>query len=213
MLILVGLGNPGSKYAANRHNIGFMAMDTIVHRHNFSPPSNRFKSEVSEGRLGGEKVLILKPQTFMNRSGQAVGEAMRYYKATPADVLVFYDEADLAQGKLKIKNGGGAAGHNGIKDITNHIGADYTRVRLGVGHPRDSETREQLHQHVLSDFSKLDQKWLTPLLDAMADEADSLVEDGKLADGVKFMTNVACLLKPNKHETKNKENNSESGQE
>lgn len=200
MLILVGLGNPGSKYAANRHNIGFMAMDTIVRRHNFSASKSRFKAQTHEGRLNGEKVLVIKPQTFMNRSGQAVGEAMRFYKASPSDVIVFYDEADLAAGKLKIKKGGGAAGHNGIKDITSHIGADYTRVRLGVGHPRDSHPDEKLHSHVLSDFSQLDKKWLEPMLDAMADQAESLVENNSISDGVKFMTNVARVLKPNKHE-------------
>ncbi|MCK5041340.1 MAG: aminoacyl-tRNA hydrolase [Sphingomonadales bacterium] len=210
MLIFVGLGNPGGKYAANRHNIGFMAMDTIVRRHNFSAPKSRFNAEVSEGNLGGTKILILKPQTFMNRSGQAVGEAMRYFKSTPDDVIVFYDEADLAEGKVKIKKGGGAAGHNGIKDIKNHIGADFTRVRLGVGHPRDRHPDEKLHSHVLSDFSKMDQKWLEPLLDTLADEADSLVEDRALSDGVKFMTNVARKLKPNKHELNNSDK--ESGQ-
>ena len=210
MLIFVGLGNPGSKYAANRHNIGFMAMDTIVRRHNFSAPKSRFNAEVSEGNLGGTKILILKPQTFMNRSGQAVGEAMRYFKSTPDDVIVFYDEADLAEGKVKIKKGGGAAGHNGIKDIKNHIGADFTRVRLGVGHPRDIHPNEKLHSHVLSDFTKVDQKWLEPLLDTLADEADSLVEDRALSDGVKFMTNVARKLKPNKHEINNSDK--ESGQ-
>ena len=215
MLIFVGLGNPGGKYAANRHNIGFMAMDTIVRRHNFSAPKSRFNAEVSEGNLGGTKILILKPQTFMNRSGQAVGEAMRYFKSTPDEVIVFYDEADLAEGKVKIKKGGGAAGHNGIKDIKNHIGADFTRVRLGVGHPRDNQASDnhpdgKLHSHVLSDFSKVDQKWLEPLLDTLADEADSLVEDRALSDGVRFMTNVARKLKPNKHEINNSDK--ESGQ-
>ena len=208
MLIFVGLGNPGAQYIANRHNIGFMAMDALVRRHNFSSYKSSFNSEASEGKIAGTKILILKPQTFMNRSGQAVGEAMRYYKLSPDEVIVFHDEADLGAGKIKIKKGGGAAGHNGLKDITSHIGADFSRVRLGVGHSNNSG--EALHSHVLSDFSKADQTWLEPLLDAMADKADSLIEDGALSDGVKFMTNVANILKPNDHTTsKNKENGAE----
>lgn len=194
MLIFVGLGNPGSQYAANRHNIGFMAVDSIIHRHNFSTNKNRFSSECSEGLLAGVKILILKPQTYMNKSGQAVGEAMRFYKLAPKDVIVFHDEVDLAASKVKVKFSGGSAGHNGIKDITAHIGADYTRVRLGVGHPG-----EALHNHVLSDFSKADQTWLTPLLDAIGDKAATLIENGEISDGVKFMTNLAQILKPNQH--------------
>lgn len=194
MLIFVGLGNPGSQYAANRHNIGFMAVDSIIHRHNFSTNKNRFSSECAEGLLAGVKILILKPQTYMNKSGQAVGEAMRFYKLAPKDVIVFHDEVDLAASKVKVKFSGGSAGHNGIKDITAHIGADYTRVRLGVGHPGAA-----LHNHVLSDFSKADQMWLTPLLDAIGDKAATLIESGEISDGVKFMTNLAQILKPNKH--------------
>lgn len=200
MLIFVGLGNPGAKYSANRHNIGFMAMDTIVRRHNFSSPKSRFNSFAYEGLINGTKILILQPQTFMNRSGQAVGEAMRYFKASPSEVIVFHDEADLMAGKIKVKKGGGAAGHNGIKDIAGHIGADFTRVRLGVGHPG-----EALHSHVLSDFSKADQAWLQPMLDAIADNAQNLIEGDGLSDGVRFMTNVASQLKPNEHKKLNED--------
>ena len=151
MFLLVGLGNPGTKYAGNRHNIGFMAVDEIVRRHGFSSWRRKFHGEVSEGTLGLEKVLVLKPLTFMNESGQSVGDAIRYLDIEPERVIVIYDEIDLMAGKVRVKLGGGAAGHNGIRSITAHIGPHYTRVRLGVGHPGD---KTLVHPHVLSDFAK-----------------------------------------------------------
>jgi len=189
MLLLVGLGNPGARYAGTRHNIGFMAADLIVRRHGFSPWRKRFQGETAEGLLGGEKVLALKPQTFMNDSGRAVGEAMNFYKLTPDDVVVLYDEIDLAPAKVKVKKGGGAAGHNGIRSIDAHIGPDFWRVRLGVGHPGD---KARVHGHVLSDFAKADAAWVEKLLDAVADAIPLMArkEDGK------FMSRVALLTQP-----------------
>jgi len=189
MLLLVGLGNPGARYAGNRHNIGFMAADLIVRRHDFSPWRKRFQGEAAEGTLDGEKVLVLKPQTFMNNSGQSVGEAMNFYKLTPDDVVVLYDEIDLAPGKVKVKQGGGAAGHNGIRSIDAHIGPDFWRVRLGVGHPGD---KSRVHGYVLSDFSKAEDGWLEKLLDAVSDAIPLMArkQDGK------FMTKVALLTQP-----------------
>jgi peptidyl-tRNA hydrolase, PTH1 family len=179
MLIIAGLGNPGSKYAGNRHNIGFMAVDAIQRRPGFSPWSKKFKAEISEGELAGEKVLLLKPQTFMNLSGEAVGEAMRFYKLGPENVVAIYDELDLPAGKARIKTGGGHGGHNGIKSLDAHCGKDYRRLRLGIGHPG---VKELVHNHVLGDFAKADQSWLSPLLDAIADNAEMLVkaEDSQL---------------------------------
>ena len=173
MLIIVGLGNPGPKYAFNRHNIGFMAVDAIIHRHSFSPERQRFQGLVSEGTLGGEKVIVLKPMTYMNESGRSVGEAMRFYKLTPQDIVVFHDELDLPSGKLRIKTGGGHGGHNGLRSIDAHIGQNYRRVRLGIAHPGD---KERVLSHVLGDFSKADMKWLEPLLDTIAAEAPFLGE-------------------------------------
>ena len=135
MLLVVGLGNPGGKYADNRHNIGFMAADEIVRRHSFSPWRSRFQADVSEGVLDGEKVLVMKPMTFMNESGRSVGEAVRFYKIDLADVIVLHDELDLVPGKMRVKLGGGHAGHNGLRSIHAHIGADFKRLRLGIGHP------------------------------------------------------------------------------
>jgi len=173
MQIIAGLGNPGPKYAHNRHNVGFMAADAIARRHSFSPWTKKFRAEIAEGALAGEKVLLVKPQTFMNLSGEAVGEAMRFYKLSPADLTVLYDELDLSPGKVRIKTGGGAGGHNGIRSIDAHVGKDYRRVRIGIGHPG---VKELVHQHVLSDFAKADRDWLQPLLDAVADNADMLVK-------------------------------------
>lgn len=179
MLIIAGLGNPGSKYAGNRHNIGFMAVDAIQRRAGFSPWSKKFKAEISEGELGGEKVLLMKPQTFMNLSGDAVGEAMRFYKLGPGNVIAIYDELDLPPGKARIKTGGGHGGHNGIKSLDAHLGKDYRRLRLGIGHPG---AKELVHNHVLGDFAKADQTWLAPLLEVLADNAEMLVkgEDSQL---------------------------------
>ena len=173
MLVFAGLGNPGERYASNRHNVGFMAADAIHRRHSFSPWSKKFQALVSEGRLGGDKVLLVKPQTWMNLSGQAVGEALRFYKLDSADVTAFYDELDLAPGKVRVKRGGGAGGHNGIRSLDGHLGQDYRRVRIGIGHPG---VKEMVQPHVLSDFAKADHEWLDPLLDALADNAAMLVE-------------------------------------
>lgn len=175
MLIIVGLGNPGSKYAANRHNIGFMAVDVIHRRHGFASWSKKFKAEIAEGEIAGERVLLMKPQTFMNLSGEAVGEAMRFYKLQPKDITVIYDELDLPAAKARIKVGGGHGGHNGIKSMDAHCGKDYRRLRLGIGHPG---VKDLVHAYVLGDFAKVDQAWLVPLLDAIADNADMLVRGG-----------------------------------
>lgn len=173
MLIFAGLGNPGAKYARNRHNIGFMAVDRIAADHGFGPWKAKFKGEIAEGRLGGEKILLLKPQTFMNLSGQSVGEAMRFYKLGPGDITVFHDELDLAPGKARVKTGGGHAGHNGLRSLHQHIGDAYRRVRLGIGHPgrKDLVTR-----YVLQDFAKADQHWLDDLLHGLSDGAAHLAE-------------------------------------
>ncbi len=189
MLLLAGLGNPGPRYADNRHNIGFMAVDEIVRRHSFSPWRNRFQADCAEGRLGGEKVLVLKPQTYVNESGRSVGEALRFFKLAPEDVIVLYDEIDLAPGKVRVKQGGGAGGHNGIRSIEAHIGNNFWRVRLGVGHPGQ---KELVHGHVLGDFAKADKVWLEKLLDAVAGEIPALVE----GDAPRFMSRVAELTAP-----------------
>lgn len=193
MRLFVGLGNPGSKYENNRHNIGFMAVDEIVRRHNFMPGigegKKRWQSLTHEGRLGREKIVIIKPQTFMNESGRAVGEAMRFFKLTPADVVVFYDELDIAFGKIKAKVGGGAAGHNGIRSITAHIGADFMRVRMGIGHPGD---KSRVHGHVLGDFAKSELDTLDDMINAVAAEA-KYIADG---DSARFLTEVARRINP-----------------
>ncbi len=190
MILLVGLGNPGAKYERNRHNIGFMAADAIVRRHSFSPPRARFQGIVCEGTFGSEKAIVLKPTTYMNESGRAVGEAMRFYKLTPADVVVFYDELDLEAAKLRMKKGGGAAGHNGIRSIAAHIGPDFRRVRIGIGHPG---VKERVMPHVLGDFSKAEAAdWVEPMLDAIA-EAAPLLAEGKDAT---FANKVHLALNP-----------------
>ncbi len=183
MLIIAGLGNPGAKYAGNRHNIGFMAVDAIHRRHSFSPWSKKFKAEISEGELAGEKVLLIKPQTFMNLSGEAVGEAMRFYKLQPSDLVAIYDELDLPAGKARLKTGGGHGGHNGIKSLDAHCGREYRRLRLGIGHPG---VKDLVHNHVLGDFAKADQAWLEPLLNTLADNAEMLVrnEDSQLMNKI-----------------------------
>jgi PTH1 family peptidyl-tRNA hydrolase len=189
MLLIFGLGNPGSGHADNRHNIGFMAVDEIVRRHGFSAPRARFQSETFDGVIDDAKIMTLKPNTFMNNSGDAVGAAMRYYKLTPADVLVIHDEIDLDAGRIKVKTGGGSAGHNGIRSIAAHIGPDFRRLRMGVAHPGD---KEDVIGHVLNNFSKSDKTWLEPLLDAIADALPLLVS----GDEPGFMTKVALLIRP-----------------
>jgi PTH1 family peptidyl-tRNA hydrolase len=183
MLLIAGLGNPGAKYQGNRHNIGFMAVDAIHRRHSFSPWSKKFKAEIAEGELGGQKVLLIKPQTFMNLSGESVGEAMRFYKLEPSDLVVIYDELDLPAGKARLKTGGGHGGHNGIKSIDAHSGREYRRLRLGIGHPG---AKELVHNHVLGDFARVDRDWLEPLFDTLADNADMLVrgEDSQLMNKI-----------------------------
>ncbi|GGE19185.1 peptidyl-tRNA hydrolase [Aureimonas endophytica] len=163
MLLIVGLGNPGPQYAGHRHNIGFMALDEIQRHPGFSPWTRKFKGEISEGQIDGEKVLLLKPLTFMNLSGESVGEAARFYKLEPDRIVVIHDELDLAPGKVRVKAGGGNGGHNGLKSIDAHLGKDYRRVRLGIGHPG---SKERVNGHVLSDFHKADAVWLEPLLEA-----------------------------------------------
>jgi PTH1 family peptidyl-tRNA hydrolase len=171
MLLIAGLGNPGPEYAGHRHNVGFMAVDAIHRRHGFGPWRRRFHAEVAEGMLSGEKVLLLKPLTYMNESGRAVGEAMGFYKLAPADVLVIHDEVDLPPGKLRMKAGGGTAGHNGLRSIGASIGDGFRRMRIGVGHPG---VKEMVPHHVLRDFAKADRVWLEPLIDAIADNAPLL---------------------------------------
>lgn len=189
MILLVGLGNPGPRYASNRHNIGFMALDEIAHRYRLAPWKSRFHGLFTDGRIGAHRLLALKPQTYMNESGRAVGEALRFYKLDPADVLVLYDEIDLRPGKVKVKTGGGAGGHNGIRSIDAHIGREYRRVRLGVGHPGH---KDLVHGYVLNDFAKSDAEWLEKLLDAVAGELPLLLE----GDDGGFMSRVAHLTAP-----------------
>lgn len=188
MLVFAGLGNPGAKYASNRHNVGFMAADAIARRHSFSPWSKKFQGLIAEGTLAGEKVILIKPQTFMNLSGQSVGEALRFYKLGPSALTVFYDEIDLAAGKVRVKVGGGSGGHNGIRSLDQHVGKDFRRVRIGVGHPG---VKEMVHGHVLGDFTKADREWLDVLLDAIADGAGLLAE----GDDNSFMNRVTLALR------------------
>jgi len=194
MKLIVGLGNPGAKYAQNRHNIGFMAVDEIARAQGFGPWRSKFHGAVSEGVIDGEKVLLLKPETFMNVSGQSVGAAMRFYKLAASDVVVFHDELDLAPGKLRVKRGGGHAGHNGLRSLHQHIGADYERVRLGIGHPGD---KRMVSNYVLSDFAKADAGWLDPLLDAIGRAAPFLAK----GQGDRFMTAVAQARQDAKPQT------------
>lgn len=189
MQVFVGLGNPGQKYAGNRHNIGFMALDRIAADHGFGPWRSKFQGHISEGRLSGEKVLLLKPDTFMNLSGQAVGEAMRFYKLNPSDITVFHDELDLAPGKLRVKTGGGHAGHNGLRSLHGHIGEAYKRVRMGIGHPG---RKDLVSHYVLHDFGKADQDWLEAVLSGVSKGADKLAE----GDAGKFLNAVSLQIKP-----------------
>ena len=172
MLLIVGLGNPGRRYSGNRHNIGFMAVDEIHRRHRFSPWRARFEGETSEGDLGGEKALLLKPATYMNESGRAVAQAMRFYKLSPGDAVVVYDELDLPPGKLRMKTGGSTAGHKGLKSIEPHIGKEFRRMRIGIGHPG---AKELVNGYVLHDFAKADREWVEPMLSAIAENAPLLV--------------------------------------
>ncbi|MFC3712105.1 aminoacyl-tRNA hydrolase [Sphingoaurantiacus capsulatus] len=188
MQLLVGLGNPGAQYALHRHNIGFMAADAIAEVHHFDPWRVKFQGLAAEGRVGDSKLLLLKPTTWMNESGRAVGEAMRFYKLTPADVTVFYDELDLAPGKVRMKTGGGAAGHNGIRSMAAHIGEDFRRVRLGIGHPGH---KDRVTGHVLGNFSRTElDGWVPDLLGAVAAEVDWLLK----GDDARFMNDIALRM-------------------
>jgi PTH1 family peptidyl-tRNA hydrolase len=194
MKLFVGLGNPGAKYARNRHNIGFMAVDRIAGDHGFAPWRSKFQGQLTEGWLGPQKVVLLKPQTFMNLSGQSVGEAMRFYKLDSTDVVVFHDELDLAPGKVRLKSGGGHAGHNGLRSIHQHIGPHYDRVRLGIGHPGD---KTRVSGYVLSDFAKADADWLDDEMRGISDGAAQLAQD----EGPKFLNAVAARVAPNRPTT------------
>jgi peptidyl-tRNA hydrolase, PTH1 family len=192
MRLFVGLGNPGARYAANRHNIGFMAADEIVRRNRFAPWRTRFQGMVSEGTIGAERVLVLKPQTFMNESGQSVGEAMRFYRIPLADVSVFHDELDLAPAKLRVKTGGGNAGHNGLRSITAHCGNDYRRVRMGIGHPGD---KALVMPYVLSDFAKVERPWVEDMCTAAADFAELLAK----GEEASFQNKVHLFMEAHGH--------------
>jgi len=185
--LFVGLGNPGAKYAHNRHNIGFMALDRIASDHGFDGWRRKFQGQVSEGRLGREKVILLKPETFMNLSGQSVGEAMRFYKLTPEDVVVFHDELDLAPRKIRVKQGGGHAGHNGLRSLHQHIGENYGRVRIGIGHPGH---KDRVSGYVLHDFARSDAEWLDDLMRGIEDGAVFLAE----GDSAKFLNAIGLRM-------------------
>jgi len=189
MLLLVGLGNPGPAYRGHRHNVGIIAVDTIVRRHSFGSWRVRFHGRAAEGTVAGEKVLALEPTTFMNESGRAVAAAQRFYKLDKDDVIVIHDELDLRPGKVRVKRGGGEAGHNGLRSVSAHIGRDYRRLRIGIGHPGD---KDLVTPYVLHDFSKAERSWLEPTLEAIA-EAFPLLAVG---DESGFLTKVALILNP-----------------
>ncbi len=185
--IWVGLGNPGTQYAMHRHNVGFMAADAIAEVHGFDPPKKAFSGWTRQGRIGGERILLLKPATFMNDSGRSVGEAVRFFKKAPDDVTVFYDELDLAPFKVKVKIGGGTAGHNGIRSLDAHIGDSFRRVRIGIGHPGH---KDKVTGHVLGNYAKAERDRLSDLLAAIAGEADWLAK----GDDARFMNEVALRM-------------------
>jgi len=197
MLLVVGLGNPGPEYAGNRHNIGFMAVDEIVRRHSFGAWRTKHKGELADGEIAGERVLALKPMTYMNRSGQSVGEVVRFLKIPVENVIVLHDELELPPGKLRVKTGGGHAGHNGLRDIDAHIGKNYHRVRLGIGRPHD---KALVHKHVLSDFAKAERDDLEKFLDAVARNFRLMVK----GDPSGFMNRVALAMQPPKDKTPKK---------
>ena len=189
MLLLVGLGNPGAEYAKNRHNIGFMALQAIAGRYDFGPFRKKFHGLIAEGAIGGEKVLALKPETFMNDSGRSVIAAAAFYKIPPEDIIVLHDEIDIAAGKVRVKRGGGHAGHNGLRSIHAHIGPDYGRVRIGVGHPGD---KDEVTGHVLENFAKADAGWVEKALGAISEHAGLLLA----GDDGAYMTKVAEAVNP-----------------
>jgi len=191
MLIFAGLGNPGPQYAGHRHNVGYMVADEIIRRYDFRLAQARHHSYVATGTIGGEKILLLKPKTFMNHSGRAVGSALRYYKLKARDVTVFYDELDLVPGKVRVKRGGGAGGHNGIRSLDSNIGKDYRRIRIGIGHPGD---KNRVQRYVLSDFAKAELPLIQDIVDAVCEALPIPVE----GDDSGFMTKVALLCPPPK---------------
>lgn len=199
MLILAGQGNPGARYAGNRHNIGFMAVDAIARRWGFGPERSKFQGLIREGDIptpgGAVRALILKPQTFYNDSGQSVSQAMKFYKLAPKDVVLFYDEIDLAPGRFRMKTGGGAAGNNGVRSVTAHITAEFRRARLGVGHPGH---KDRVQGHVLSDFHKVDQDWLAALISAVAEAAPLLAA----GEDERYQTEVLRLAPAEKSDPK-----------
>jgi len=187
MLLLVGLGNPGREYSGNRHNIGFMAVEAIARACAAGPFRRKFQGEAAEARLGVSRAILLKPDTYMNESGRAVAEAARFHKIDLADIVVFHDELDLAPGKMRVKIGGGDAGHNGLRSITAHMGKDYKRIRLGIGHPGD---KARVHSYVLSDFAKSEQGWVETLCDAVARNIELLAK----GDDSHFQSKVHLVL-------------------
>ena len=194
MKLFVGLGNPGGKYAQNRHNVGFMALDEIARAAGFSDWRGKFQGQWVQGDLGGEKVILLKPETFMNNSGQSVGAAMRFFKLSPGEITVFHDEIDLAPGKVRFKTGGGHAGHNGLRSIHAHIGAEYARVRIGVGHPGH---KDRVPSYVLNDFAKADQGWLEDVIRGIGEGAPDLAK----GDEGRFMNAIARRVAPARSST------------
>jgi PTH1 family peptidyl-tRNA hydrolase len=203
MLLIVGLGNPGSGYAGNRHNIGFMAVEAIAKRHGIGPFRRRFQGVSAEGPLGGERVLLLLPGTFMNESGRAVAEAMNFYKLALSDIVVLHDEIDLSPGKVRVKTGGGSAGHNGLRSISSQVGNDYRRVRIGVGHPG---LKELVHGYVLSDFAKSERDWVETLCGLIADNAPLLAkgEDASFQNKVHLAMQAKGFLDPKSSDTSDK---------
>lgn len=189
MKLIVGLGNPGAKYAQNRHNIGFMAVERIAADHDFGPWKSKHQGSLSEGRFGSTRAVLLRPETFMNKSGDSVAAAMRFYKLEAEDVIVLHDELDLAPGKVKVKMGGGHAGHNGLRSIHSHLGPEYGRVRLGVGHPGH---KDRVAGYVLSDFAKAEANWLDDVLHGISDGAEYLAT----GDTAKFMNAVSLRTAP-----------------
>ena len=202
MLLLVGLGNPGSKYSRNRHNIGFMAIDRIAETHNFSPFRSKFQGQLSAGRLGETKTLLLKPETYMNESGKSVAEAVRMIKLPLSNIVVFYDELDLVPGKLRMRTGGGLAGHNGLRSLKGHIGADFRRARLGIGHPGH---KDLVLSHVLKDFSKADRDWLPDFLDALAEHAPLLAVNDGLGEDATYQNRVHLTFHGDENVSENKQ--------
>ncbi len=190
MRLIVGLGNPGSKYAKNRHNVGFMAVEEIASRHNAPPFKKKFNGLFTEAVIDGQKVGLLMPQTFMNKSGDSVIAAMSFFKLKPEDIYVLYDELDLAPGKVRVKKGGGNGGHNGIRSMESHLGKEFYRVRIGIGHPGH---KDRVHAYVLGDFAKADQSWLDPLLDEIGRNANCLAN----GDGPNFMNRLALATQAN----------------